>query len=581
MKKVKIKHPTNHLEFEAIKKQVININSADRLVIPLYQRDYVWREKSVSSLFDSIYRGFPIGVIIIWIEEKTKKKHLIDGLQRTFSMIKISEKFWKYISLDLIKFILSENNSIVSDDKIIKSILKQVNSCEDKIDFDSFVKELSSTNGEHLEVVDALNSVSKFISNELPTYKVPVLEILKASREQVTSIFERLNSKGKTLNKFEVLSSKWSNHLINEENTIVKDFIVKRELEYSKAIFNLAPKAREERDKEITPADYMYAILHNAFTKSKSLRNVFLKQEDSGIEQIRNIEAVVMLFHRYVFNKTELAKLEDLGYRLSWTINTLNRNFTKEFQNNLSKALEILEEQLPLLQFAKLNSKDLNIIDSLSVSMHMIVAMLSSIMNELKTKDIKEVRNMFTIKQLQHHMITEIVDGTYSAGPNRKAIVAYSNDKYLKPISNSKKERTIKQIFSKIEEQEENRTNTSFSSFTKLLGAYVFSFEDKTEVSNLELDHAIPKSICNVDESLKGNISSIYNLSLITKHQNRQKSNSINPEFAEFDKLYEHVKDYKKLLEKIKKGQSITRSIKLILNGRKTHIDEILKNILD
>lgn len=34
--------------------------------IPVFQRNFVWRESQVLELFDSIYRGYPIGTILLW-----------------------------------------------------------------------------------------------------------------------------------------------------------------------------------------------------------------------------------------------------------------------------------------------------------------------------------------------------------------------------------------------------------------------------------------------------------------------------------------------------------------------------------
>ncbi|MFD1904641.1 DUF262 domain-containing protein [Paenibacillus rhizoplanae] len=34
--------------------------------IPAFQRGYVWSSEQVSYLLDSIYKGFPIGTILLW-----------------------------------------------------------------------------------------------------------------------------------------------------------------------------------------------------------------------------------------------------------------------------------------------------------------------------------------------------------------------------------------------------------------------------------------------------------------------------------------------------------------------------------
>ena len=34
--------------------------------IPVFQRSYVWTRGQIISLFDSIYKGYPIGSILLW-----------------------------------------------------------------------------------------------------------------------------------------------------------------------------------------------------------------------------------------------------------------------------------------------------------------------------------------------------------------------------------------------------------------------------------------------------------------------------------------------------------------------------------
>ena len=36
------------------------------LQLPIFQRGYVWREKQVKNLMKSLYRGFPVGSLLIW-----------------------------------------------------------------------------------------------------------------------------------------------------------------------------------------------------------------------------------------------------------------------------------------------------------------------------------------------------------------------------------------------------------------------------------------------------------------------------------------------------------------------------------
>ncbi|MFB6306918.1 MAG: DUF262 domain-containing protein, partial [Flavobacteriales bacterium] len=61
------------------------------VAIPEIQRPFVWKASKVRDLFDSLYKGYPVGYIINWRSPNVKlkdgsysdgKKILIDGQQR-------------------------------------------------------------------------------------------------------------------------------------------------------------------------------------------------------------------------------------------------------------------------------------------------------------------------------------------------------------------------------------------------------------------------------------------------------------------------------------------------------------------
>lgn len=68
----------------------------DKIAIPQMQRPFVWKDKQVKDLIDSLYRGYPIGYLIVWQNSEVKirfgrqasgKKILIDGQQRITALM--------------------------------------------------------------------------------------------------------------------------------------------------------------------------------------------------------------------------------------------------------------------------------------------------------------------------------------------------------------------------------------------------------------------------------------------------------------------------------------------------------------
>ena len=75
---------------------ILGLIKANDIAIPEIQRPFVWKSKQVRDLIDSLYRGFPVGYIILWKNPNVKlkdgtmssgKKVLIDGQQRITALM--------------------------------------------------------------------------------------------------------------------------------------------------------------------------------------------------------------------------------------------------------------------------------------------------------------------------------------------------------------------------------------------------------------------------------------------------------------------------------------------------------------
>jgi len=89
------------LKPETVKvKHLINDYRSGRVVIPEFQREYVWKPSKAAPLVDSLYRGFPISSLLVWQsteEARARRKQprpirgttmswLIDGQQRVITL---------------------------------------------------------------------------------------------------------------------------------------------------------------------------------------------------------------------------------------------------------------------------------------------------------------------------------------------------------------------------------------------------------------------------------------------------------------------------------------------------------------
>jgi hypothetical protein len=84
--------------------QVVRLAVDGRLRVPAFQRSFVWDADDVRKLFDSIWRGFPIGTLLLWkreakagtasfgpvqleVEGSTEAFWVVDGQQRVSSLV--------------------------------------------------------------------------------------------------------------------------------------------------------------------------------------------------------------------------------------------------------------------------------------------------------------------------------------------------------------------------------------------------------------------------------------------------------------------------------------------------------------
>ncbi len=47
-------------------RQLIDDYRPGRIVIPEFQREYVWPPVKAAKLIDSLYRGFPVSSLLLW-----------------------------------------------------------------------------------------------------------------------------------------------------------------------------------------------------------------------------------------------------------------------------------------------------------------------------------------------------------------------------------------------------------------------------------------------------------------------------------------------------------------------------------
>ncbi len=246
--------------FTVVPRQVGDLLSdvmSGRLGLPDLQRPFVWKDKKVRELLDSMLKGFPIGFVLLWespvdyenksqIGDNTKnfatpKDLVIDGQQRLTALlaaikgvkivdadykernIKISynplrsefevwsqayEKSAEWISSINLVFDAKENNTIPT---LRRNFIKGVNEKRKK----DGLSELSDD--DELKIENNINALLNLTSYSLPSLEIKAV----AKEEDVADIFVRVNSGGQKLtekNFIETLLAVYDNELHKQIN---------------------------------------------------------------------------------------------------------------------------------------------------------------------------------------------------------------------------------------------------------------------------------------------------------------------------------------------------------------------------
>lgn len=204
------------------------------IAIPEMQRPFVWDASQVRDLMDSLYKGFPVGYIIVWQNPKVKlkdgttatgKKVLIDGQQRITALAaaivgqEVLDNHYKWRRIAIAFNPIDESFEVANSanqrsSKWISDIAKVF---EPAFDSFSFVMEYCQKN----EIPTQMSQINNVI-NKLRAMQNNSLGVITLAEDldidSVTEIFIRINSKGVVLSQADFAMSKISSNEVYDGN---------------------------------------------------------------------------------------------------------------------------------------------------------------------------------------------------------------------------------------------------------------------------------------------------------------------------------------------------------------------------
>ena len=244
--------------------------------IPTFQREVVWEKENVKKLWDSIYKFYPLGSILVWKTDlklqnhrkigghvitdsnfdRSEYQYILDGQQRTTSLltslyggeIEGLDGFDPTIYIDL----TVENETEVDDESYKKRFLyfdevsdrdgrfNRNKSRQEKHDAGLIVKLLDikndsdSVEGNLVECETAdyknyhhpIRGQIRLVKQVLEKYRLSFIELKGIQVSEVCQIFERINQAGKPLHIFDIVVAKtFRSKSENENGFYLRDYI--------------------------------------------------------------------------------------------------------------------------------------------------------------------------------------------------------------------------------------------------------------------------------------------------------------------------------------------------------------------
>jgi hypothetical protein len=211
---------TSNLRLAALLSDVTRGN----IKIPVFQRGYVWSDEQIMSLLDSIYRGYPVGSLLLWSTREALKherdiggfklpstpmdypvQYVLDGQQRLTTLYGVFNSDSESSNLELasrfnICFVPETEQfihySAVTDESVIN--LRVI------LDTTKLLPELARFTDSNQKIIAEL--IEKF-----KDYEFPLVTIKDRTNQEVCRVFQRINSSGTKLGTLELLSAwTWS-----------------------------------------------------------------------------------------------------------------------------------------------------------------------------------------------------------------------------------------------------------------------------------------------------------------------------------------------------------------------------------
>lgn len=525
------KYEFDHILYDDLKRHV---------TLPQFQRSLVWSKSQKEQFIQTVREGKPFGAILVF--KSMEKYEIIDGLQRFTTLRNYEDNPAEYIEISVDNFPQIEKIAKTVKEYLpsipiellekrvienVKDILKTVSLNDDRLIrtirdriLDQYCEDAISRKGANL-IEDYILEMAKIWRNDIDfrQLRIPTI-IYTGEQSDLPDIFEKLNTGGTKLSRYEVFASTWNSILLEINNNEYLDYIeelYKKKSERANLSISNYEEGSIKSKRIITLYELCFAFGKKIKDTCPVLFSTYSETEEDQVDSIGFTSLATIL-------GIPLKKLSTLNHHINNTTNIDNlMKLMDEILTAYEKIEKLLKNYISTVDnkvFTKFIEAQILAIVGTQFKLFYNVNTDLSLTQSNVSKTIKEGFKRFMPYTYLYDILSEFWAGSGDRKLAEELEKPLNENRYTSLILKSKWENLLNEwMLNQISKKPKNVAieNKLFLNFI---------CKNKIDWSNnqakYDIEHIVPKKRLQ-DKNINSAVSAIGNLCLLPTSDNRRK----------------------------------------------------------